>query len=249
MGATYCIFLWTKFWFLYENFRIFNINEKRNQLEMRSSNIYFNVIREVRDLFTWFKRYCTALTWFWENGSWFWFYRNFIRMLNVEVNFMGRDIRDDHRFNNFRWSILAVYKIDFLWLNWTVFLNNFSNTSDNLNIFVDEKFNLFFDYGHIGFHLPESTVNCSFSCFLSWRLSIENTQSDCILWLEGNLKLAYIIRCNFKCRIGLFALKELSIDGDTVDFKYFPWTIFDWNTVNNFKLVFGSFETHFYFSR
>lgn len=137
MGATYCILLWTKFGLLYENFGIFNINKKRNQLEMRSSNIYFNVIREIGDLFTWFKCYCTALTWFWENGSWFGFYRNFIRMLNVEVNFMGRDIRDDHRFNNFRWSILAVYKIDFLWLNWTVFLNNFSNASDNLNIFVD----------------------------------------------------------------------------------------------------------------
>lgn len=191
---------------------------------MGTSYENFNVLLHVRDLFTRFESNCAVLSAFRHYATRFGLDRNLWRIFNNEIDLMGRRVRDDHRFNDFRRTILTVSQLYCVRLNWTALLNDFTKANYSFNIFIYQKlYLLVYNCWIITYVNCMITFNyCLPPQLLRW-FAIEDTKSYCILRLKSNFKFSDFFRLDCQKTIWLFAFKELPVNGDTVNLELFRW--------------------------
>ena len=136
LSAAYGILQRNELTLFYVNLWVLYVNKNRYFLEMRSTNIYFNTCFKIWYFFAWFKSNCEILSapfiyWPCFRTNW-----NLCTILYDKVYCIIWSISHYHSLHNLWRTIFTICKINSLWLNRTIFLNDFSNAYNCFNCFI-----------------------------------------------------------------------------------------------------------------
>ena len=147
--------------------------------------------------------------------------------------------------NCLRRSIFAVRELNVFRSNCASFLNDFSNTFNQLYFLVDEKFYLFSNFWCLllELHFCCCMDNC-LSPAVFRRLVCKSPQRNNIFRHETDLKFANLIGRNNNMITRLLTVKKFSIKCQTVYLQVLVWIVFDWNKINDLEFLMVVLKTH-----
>ena len=138
--ATHCVVFDYNLCLFNENIGIFHIDGERYEFEMRSSDVDFDVLVEVGDLFARSEEYGACLGLFRINRAHLGLYNDFPRMLYQKLDFFGTaHVGYDEILHSFGGAVFALGEADGWRTNLAEFLLDFSDALDGFNVLVYQQ--------------------------------------------------------------------------------------------------------------